>query len=251
MYLKVNGQNIYFQTLGQGPDLILLHGWMNDVSSFWGITEDLKADFTLWLIDLPGFGRSDKPKKPFKVIDYAEIIREFCSMQKLRQPMLLGHSVGGRIGIKLAATYPDQLSKLILEDAAGIKPKQDYTKPLFYLIAKMAKLVVPNWWNLKQRLRYRFYKSVASDYLTAGAMAQTLTNLLAEDLSPELKKITIPTLVISGAQDQTRGASVADSQQLYRQIAQAKLAIIAKAGHHPHLQNPSQFLYYLKDYLSD
>ena len=65
MYIPLNNHNIYYQRLGQGPDLIMLHGWGNDVSSFWGVTDFLKDDFTLWLIDLPGFGRSDIPKNPF------------------------------------------------------------------------------------------------------------------------------------------------------------------------------------------
>ena len=73
MYTTVNNQQIYYQKIGQGKDLVMLHGWANDVSSFWQVTQELKDDFTVWLIDLPGFGRSENPKKPFTVTDYAKI----------------------------------------------------------------------------------------------------------------------------------------------------------------------------------
>ena len=84
MYAKLNNQSIYFQKLGEGKDLIMLHGWKQDVSTFHNVSEILKQHFTLWLIDLPGFGRSENPKKDFKVQDYAEIIKEFIKEQKLQ-----------------------------------------------------------------------------------------------------------------------------------------------------------------------
>lgn len=250
MYLKIKGQNVYFQTLGHGPNLIMLHGWKNDVSSFWGVAEELKNDFSLWLIDLPGFGRSDNPKKPFKVEDYAEIIHEFIEIQRLKEPMLLGHSVGGRIGIKLAAQNPKLLSKLVLEDAAGIKPKSSPAKPVMYVLAKLVKYGMPNLFNLKEKLRYRFYKSVNSDYNTAGPMKDTLTNLLEEDLTPDLKKITTPTLIVWGESDQTIGAAVKDGRAMYQMIPNSKFEIVPGAAHFPHLENPARFLYFVKDFLS-
>ena len=56
MFSTVCGQQIYYQKLGKGKDLVLVHGWGQDVSSFWALSEKLKDSFTLWLVDLPGFG---------------------------------------------------------------------------------------------------------------------------------------------------------------------------------------------------
>src|SRR5438045_106683 len=106
MYANLKDHQVYYQRVGQGKNLVMLHGWKQDSSSFWGVIELLKNDFTIWLIDLPGFGKSDNPKKPFKVADYADLIAEFIKLQKIKDPTLLGHSVGGRIAIKLAANYP-------------------------------------------------------------------------------------------------------------------------------------------------
>lgn len=249
MYISVNNQNIYYQKVGKGKDLILLHGWGQDVSTWWGVVELLKDDFTLWLIDLPGFGRSDVPKTAFSNKDYAQVVQGFIEKLNLKQPSLVGHSLGGRVAIKLSSSQ-GQIDKLILEDAAGIKPKQDYLKPFFYVCAKVVKNILPNWFNLRDGIRQRFYQSLESDYLKAGQMTETLTNLLREDLTIDLAKIKNETLIIWGEKDRTRGASVADGKQMYRLIEDSRIEIIENVGHFPHLENPIRFAYYVKDFLT-
>lgn len=250
MYIKLNEQNIYFQKIGRGNDLIILHGWGQDVSSFWGVIEELKKDFTVWLLDLPGFGRSDVPKKDFTVSDYAEVVYEFIKQQKISKPVLLGHSVGGRIGIVLAAKHPEVISKLILEDSAGIKPKRDLFKYLIYPFAKVVRYLLPNIFGIKEKLRYKFYKGLESDYINAGALEGTLTNILKEDLISYLPKIKTDTLLIWGAKDQTLEASPENAKKMYRLIPNSRLEFLDGVGHFPHLENAKMFLYFVKDFAS-
>ena len=128
MYTSVNDQSIYYQKLGSGKDLIMLHGWKQDVSTFHNIAEELKKHFTLWLIDLPGFGRSENPKTEFTVSDYADIVAGFIKQNKLAKPHLLGHSVGGNIAIKFASGNGGLIDKLVLESSSGIRPKKTFGK---------------------------------------------------------------------------------------------------------------------------
>lgn len=247
MYTTTYNQNIYFQKLGRGPNLIMLHGWGNDVSSFWGVTDLLKNDFTLWLIDLSGFGRSDIPKNPFRTIDYANIVTGFIHQKNLFKPILLGHSLGGRVGIKLAAQNPDILGKLILEASAGIKPQRDILKTVIYPFTKLAKLI-PNIFGIKEKLRYIFYKSLKSDYINVGEMKQTLANILEEDLTDELSKIKTETLLIWGEKDSTKEASLRNGKLIYRLIKNSRIEVIEDVGHFPHIENPERFVYYVKDF---
>lgn len=248
MYTQISNQNIYYQKIGEGKNLILLHGWKQDVSSFWGVVDLLKNHFTIWLLDLPGFGRSDNPKKIFSVLDYAEVIKGFISKMKIKQPTILGHSVGGRIAAKLASKYPDILHKLILEDSAGIRPKRDVPKFIFYWIAKIFKYTVPNIFNLKEKMRLSFYKSLESDYLTAGGLKDTFTKVLNEDLTSDLPKIKTETLLIWGEQDPTREASLKNGKKMYQLIEKSKMVTL-EGGHFPHLENPERFAYYVKDFV--
>lgn len=249
MYTSINNQNIYYQKIGKGKNLILLHGWKQDVSSFWGIVDLLKDQFAVWLIDLPGFGRSDNPKTAFSVSDYAEVIKGFINRLNIKKPTLLGHSVGGRIAIKLAAKNPLLLHRLILEDSAGIRPKRDIPKFIFYVIAKIFKFLVPNIFNLKEKIRIKFYKSLESDYLTAGKLKETFTKVLNEDLTDDLPKIKTNTLIIWGEKDPTLEASLKSGKRMYQLIENSKMAIIENVGHFPHLENPERFAYYVKDFV--
>ena len=249
MYIPINNLQVYYQKLGKGPDLILLHGWKNDVSTWWGVADRLKEHFTLWLIDLPGFGRSDTPKEGYSNLDYAKSINEFIAKLKIRKPTVLGHSVGGRVGIKLSANFPEKVGKLILEDAAGVKPKQDALKPLIYAGAKMVKLLLPNWWGVKERMRRQFYGAIGSDYLSAGEMRSTLTKLLNEDLTPELARIEAETLIIWGESDAVSASSVEMGQLMYRQIKEARIEVIDGVGHFPHLESPERFVYWVENFL--
>lgn len=247
MYTVINDQNIYFQKLGKGPDLIMLHGWKQDVSSFHDVAQILKEDFTLYLIDLPGFGRSENPKKPFYVSDYANIVAEFIKENKLEKPNFLGHSVGGNIAIKLASENGDLIDKLVLESSSGIRPKKTFLRHILYLNAKIFKYLIPNFFNLKLKVRRWLYWKLESDYLNAGSLKNTLTNILDEDLTSILSKIKNRTLIIWGENDEQIKSKY--GKMIYKLIPNSKFEVLQNTGHFPHVENPQKFLYFVKDFL--
>lgn len=249
MYTIVKNQTIHYQKIGRGKDLIMLHGWKQDVSTFWPVVDLLKDNFTLWLIDLPGFGRSENPKKVFGVSDYAEVVKQFIVKFEIKKPVVLGHSLGGRIAIKLAAKYPTLLGKLILENSAGLRPKKDLPKFIFYVLAKVFKYLVPNIFNLKRNLRSKFYKTLKSDYLTAGKLQDTFTKILNEDLSSDLPKIKVDTLLIWGDKDPIPESSLKNGKKMYQLIAKSKMAVLEDTEHFPHIENPKGFVTYVKDFI--
>ena len=84
MYIDLNGVSIYYQEVGSGKPLILLHGWGGDVSTFWGVIPFLKDKFKIYLIDLPGFGRSELYKESLTTEDYSEVIRKFIEQKGIK-----------------------------------------------------------------------------------------------------------------------------------------------------------------------
>lgn len=248
MYVNINNQEIYYQKLGSGPDLIMLHGWKQDVSTFHSVSETLKEHFTLWLIDLPGFGRSENPKTDFKVEDFAQIISGFIKENKLEKPSLLGHSVGGNIAIKFASENGELIDKLVLESSSGIRPKKTLSRKILYLLTKAFKYLIPNVFNIKEKIRHALYWKLESDYLNPGGLKNTLVNILNEDLTRDLPKIKNKTLLIWGAADTQ--VKVKYAKLMYKKIPSSKLEILENTGHFPHTENPSKFLYYTIDFLS-
>ena len=246
MFVNIKGQQIYYQVTGRGENLILLHGWKQDVSSFWPLVDLLKNDFKLWLIDLPGFGRSDNPKKPFSLINYSKIVAEFIKQNHIKKPIILGHSLGGNIAVKFAANYPNFFSKLILEDSSGLRPENNSRGLIYLIAAKIIKYLIPDTLNLKEKLRVKFYKSIGSDYLGAEDLKLTLQNILNSDISKDATKIKNETLIIWGENDQA--VPLASGKTLYQLIPNSKFILIENVGHFPHLENPDLFTYYVKDF---
>lgn len=247
MYCEIEEQNIYFQKVGKGKDLILIHGWGTDVSTFWPIVDFLKDKFTLWLLDLPGFGRSDLPKKQFNISDFANIIAGFIKNNNIKNPVVFGHSYGGKISIKLASLYPNLIDKLILEDSSGIKPKKSIFQILVFPIAKIARLLLPNIGNYKTRLRAKLYERLESDYADAGNMKSIFLNTLNENLTADLEKIQTETLLIWGEED--LAVPLNYGKKMYQLIRNSKLVTLEDVGHFPHIKWPERVAYFVKDFV--
>lgn len=247
MYSRINGQDIYYQKTGSGKDLLMIHGWEADVSTFWPVVDFLKDDFTLWLIDLPGFGRSGLPQKTLTISDFAKIIADFIKINKIKKPVVFGHSYGGKIAAKLAADYPDLIDKLILEGASGIKPSKSLFQVLIFPLVKIANIILPDIGNYRERIRTKLYKKLESDYKDAGNMKDIFLNTLKEDLTDDLKKIRSETLLIWGEQD--RAVPLKYGRMMYRLIKNSRLVVLEDRGHFPHIKDPQRVAYYVKDFI--
>ncbi|MDE5594072.1 MAG: alpha/beta hydrolase, partial [Muribaculaceae bacterium] len=117
-----NGMRVKYDLIGDGPAIILMHGWGCQSSTLNSIANIAAEQHTVYNLDLPGFGKSDEPREVWGVDEYARMLEEFVSKLGIENPIVLGHSYGGRIGILYSSR--NSVDKLILVDAAGIKPKR-------------------------------------------------------------------------------------------------------------------------------
>ena len=138
MEYTYQGLKVYCEKKGRGPDLVLLHGWGCDGKIFSGIVSELMPYFTIYNVDLPGFGNSDEPKNYYTLDDYVDMLIDFINKFKINNPIILGHSFGGRIAIRFTSKT-NLTKKLILVDSAGIKPKGYFKTKLKILKYKLKK----------------------------------------------------------------------------------------------------------------
>lgn len=247
MYTQINGQQIYYQSVGKGKNLIMLHGWGQDVSTFWPDLDYLKDDLTIWLIDLPGFGRSEPPKEKYDSGDYAKIIAEFIKKNGIKNVTILGHSFGGKVAIRVASEYPKLVDKLILVGASGLKPYASLKKYISFILAKIIKHTLPNFFNFKSKIRKDFYRKIESDYADAGRLRGVYLKTIREDLTEYLKKIDQQTLIIWG--DQDRAVPLKYGKKMYQLIKNSKMVILEDKGHFLHIHDPERFTSYVKDFV--
>ncbi len=204
MNTKIRNLNIEYTQKGSGEDLLLLHGWGGSIDSLSALQETLSRSYKVTNISLPGFGTSEAPSSTWSLKDYSLFLEELILILKLKRPIIAGHSFGGKISIKFALEFPNLLSKLILINTSGIKPKNTVKKFIFGVGSKIIKLVAkPLPSKFKSKIKEFGYKYIVRerDYLNAGALKGTLKKVLGEHFDEELKLIKTPTLIIWGEFD--------------------------------------------------
>jgi len=242
MFVRINGLRVFYENEGRGKPVLLLHGWGGKTGSVKPIFDILKTKFSVYSLDLPGFGRSETPENAWGTSDYGLFIKEFIENFGIRKIDLIGHSFGGRIGIWLSGNYPEMVNRLILISPSGIKPRRKLMYYFKVFIAKIAKAILPN--NLKEKV---YQKIGSKDYKEAGKMRPTLIKILKEDLKPQLSKILAPTLLIWGEND--RETPLYQGKIMEKGILNSRLEVIKNAGHFSYLDNFSHFSSLILDFL--
>lgn len=233
MQIKIDGVMINYEKSGAGRDLILLHGWGMDLHTFDNLVRELNEDFTVYQIDLPGFGGSELPY-PFKLDDYVEVINEFCSSLKISDPIILGHSFGGRIGLKYASLY--KVNKLIIVASPGIKER-------FNLI----KFIKIRTYKILKKLKININMGSVDYKKASPKLRETLVMVVNEDLSIYLPSIKTPTLLIYGEKD--RVVPLYIGEKINKKIKSSGLVIIPNANHFPYIGKFRYFLIVVKNFL--
>jgi len=196
---------LYSNTIGTGPDLVLLHGWGFNSELFNDLIDQYKNQYRITKIDLPGHGRSN---------DVEGGINEWCDeiIKKLpNNPILLGWSLGGLLAIKIATKI--KISKLILVASTpkfvqseswpyGIDEHnfRQFSDSLQLNLSKGLKRFVSLQTQDKTRLR-ALNQSIDEFPASTTALNQGLGIILTTDLVNEFKQLDIPTKVILGDHD--------------------------------------------------
>jgi pimeloyl-ACP methyl ester carboxylesterase len=237
----INNNKIHYKVEGKGKKLLLLHGWGCDIKIFEPLMPYFEQHFETYRLDFPGFGNSPEPEKAWTNDDYVVMTRKFIEMLGLDNPIVLGHSFGGRIAIKLATQTP--INKLILTGSAGIKPTRSlsyYVKIYSYKLLK-GLVKVPGLGFLLKPLQETYIQNMgSSDYKNAtNVMRQTLSNVVNTDLQSIMPNIKTPTLLIFGKNDTATPPEYGKIME--KLMIDAGLVVMENAGHYTFLDQTTQF----------
>lgn len=249
---------LHVETLGQGPDLVLLHGWAMH-SGIWGSVRDMLAQrFRLHLIDLPGHGLSPS-SEPGTLDHWVEIIAAILP----ERCMLGGWSLGGQIAMELALREPQRVEKLVLIATTPCFAKRaDWECGMEH---KLLQLFLENLQvnynatinrfltlqmsgdrdagRLLSQLRKTFFQRAEPD---PAALQKGLVVLQYSDLRNRITAIEQPVLIVHGESDVITHPAAAD--WMHRQLPQSQYVKFAHCGHAPFLSFPEQFVTHLDDF---
>lgn len=241
----VDNIRINYEQKGSGDLIVLLHGWGSNIKLFSNLIDLLSKKYTVVAMDMPGFGESQEPPSAWCVDDYVDFVIKFLADYDAKHVMLLGHSFGGRVIIKLnnRKDLPFTVSKVILVDSAGILPPKSnkkswrtrkYKMGKAFLSTKIMRKIAP---DALEKLRVKYG---SADYVAASPlMRQVLVKVVNEDLEPLLPNIKCPTLLIWGVND--TATPLSDGEKMEKLIPDAGLVKLENAGHYSFLEQ--QFLF--------
>lgn len=239
-FIDVGGLRTRYLLRGAGPAVLVLHGWGGSIEAVYPIVTGLAPVASVYALDLPGFGESELPPQPWGVEDYQTFLAAFMDALQIERPTIVGHSNGGRIAIRMAATERSRAARLVLVDSAGIRPRRTVRYYRRVGVAKLGKYAARHLGAPGERLRARIVGRVAStDYAAAGEMRPTLVRLVNSDLREHLSRISVPVLLVWGAED--ADTPLADARLMEKLIPDAGLVVLDGAGHYSYLDQTARF----------
>ncbi len=239
MRITVKDTEVNYIQYGKGKDIILLHGWGQNIEMMKPLGDKLEDKYRITIIDFPGFGDSPEPKEVYKVNDYCEVVEELVKALKIKKPALIGHSFGGRVSIMFASR--NEVDKLIL-----------FGSPCFHKEEKSLKLQALR--TLKKvpginKLEGFAKKHIGSrDYKNASEMMRKiLVEVINEDLEEYARRIKCPTLLMWG--DNDLEVSVEDARKMEKIIDDAALIVFPNSSHYAYLENLDQVVKIIKEFV--
>ena len=248
MIFRYDNIDINITRQGEGEPVLLLHGWGCTGEIFKHIAHVLSTSYTTYSFDFPGFGASGEPTEVWGVEKYTQMVEAFVKENGIERPALMGHSFGGRVSIVFASR--NEVSRLVLVDAAGVKPK----RPLKYywkVYTFKAMKWLCNTFLPKEKAQAiidsRRKGAGSSDYNNASPMMRAiLSKVVNEDLTHLMPAIKTPTLLFWGNLD--TATPLSDAKTMERLIPDAGLVVAHGTGHFSFLENQGLFTAVIKNF---
>jgi pimeloyl-ACP methyl ester carboxylesterase len=243
----------------KAPTLLLVHGLgQNGFTDWLPVIPQLALRYRVLALDLPGFGYSASPPGKYSPRNYARVLSALLARHANGPAIVIGHSLGGAVALRLAADHPQQVSKLVLVNAAGILQRTAFVKhsvvpaavesmpPIF----KEPAARVRDWGNAVIERVFGLPRDPtrvlrASD-LAWALLLKDRSNvnaalaLIDEDFSAAVHTVQQPVHILWGDADTV--APLRTGQLLAKRLPRAQLATLPGVGHTPMETAPESFL---------
>ena len=258
--VEVEGLHIAYQRVGEGPPLVLLHGYVGDGPTTWRHQiEALSDEFTVVAWDAPGAGRSSDPPESFGMAGYADCLAGFVDRLGLEKPHVAGLSFGGALALEFSCRHSTIPTTLILASAyagwAGSLPADVAEQRLrqALLLADLSPdefvgALLPTMFSpATPPESVAEFGATMLAFHPAGFRAMARAS--AEDLRDALPHIKVPTLLVYGDKDVRAPLTVAED--LHAAIPGSTLVVLPDSGHLGNIEAPEQFNSAVRTFLSD
>ena len=255
-YLELEGGWIRYRVSGGGPPVLLVHGWLSSGRVWDRLANRLAQRFTVYSLDLSGFGESDKPISGYGVRYGSRLLYAFCAHFGLTRAAVVGHDIGGDMAVKLAADHPDVVGRLVLVSTPADEDQMDLPTllwlatlpvvgPLFYTLGRYIRPLRGLWMRpfvsdpgalTQETIDDAGRATPASVTKTLGVARRELSR---SRLVRQAGIIKVPVLVIVGEEDQIVDPQAASDWA--RALPAVEIVLIEDTGHLPMLERAGEF----------
>src|SRR5699024_6625145 len=261
--IRIKDATYAYKMDGVGEPLVLLHGFTGTKSTWDPFFDMLSSHFTVIAIDMPGHGDtvSDSPRT---MEMFSEDLKCFLRAFNIDKAALLGYSMGGRAALSFASTYPEHVSKLMLESASpGLKTEQE-RKERREADRKLAEMIVDKgvltfidfWENIplfhtQKRLPEEAKKNIRTERekQTSGGLSASLLHM-GTGIQPSwwenLKQLDIPVSLIAGSEDEK---FVRINKEMNKKLPHSELNVVKDAGHAVHVEQAGKFVKIVREFM--
>ena len=238
--VEAGGHRIAYERRGEGPPVVLLHGYVGDRRMWRSQLDDISDEFTVVAWDAPGHGGSSDPPEEFPLHAFADCLAAFIDALELGRPHVVGLSFGGGLALELVRRHPGLPASLVLASAyagwAGSLPPEVAEErlqqalrlaelPPDQLVAELMPTMFSD--SAPAELVEEFSASMR-EFRAVGVRANSRAFAEA-DLRDVLPRVDVPTLLLYGDSDVRAPAGVA--HDLHAGIPGSRLVFIPGAGH--------------------
>ncbi len=256
--LEIDGQRISVERAGEGPPLVLLHGFGESTIAYAAVLPELAEQFAVVAIDLNGFGYTERPRDPasYTLAGQERLVLAVLDRLGLQRVRLAGHSYGGALSLYLAARHPERIERLLLIDNALPLYASQRRNPLFRWrwVARMAAHTFALTDKVIEKgLKEAYFDDAKvtpllvreyADRLRIEGVSDAFYGLVGPSQEPpyriDLAKVKTPTLVIWGAEDRLIEAKPAAERS--RELPNSTFVLLPACGHTPMEECPREFL---------
>ena len=255
-YVELEGVWIRYNVIGGGPAVVLVHGWLSSSRIWEQLAGRLAQRFTVYTLDLSGFGESDKPLSGYGIRNGSRLLYAFCAHFGLTRTNVIGHDFGGAMAVKLAADHPDVVGRLVIISAPADENQIDLPTmlwlvtlpivgPIFYALGRVARPIRRFWMRPFVADSDDLTEEIVDDAgrSTPAAVSKTLSISRREisrgRLARQARIIKIPLLVVAGEEDQ-----IVDPQSVgvwAGGVDRAEICLIDECGHMPMVERIAEF----------
>jgi len=272
--VQLHGQPVSYFRTGEGPPIVLVHGITSSSRTWREVMPGLAEKHEVIALDLPGHGRSGKPRGDYSLGNYASGIRDLLSVLNIGRVTVVGHSFGGGVAMQFGYQFPERLARLVLVDSGGLGndvalylraatlPGAEYVIPV--LFSHPARLVSRALGRALGRLGVR--SSPTTRGLTEGMESlgdsdtrRAFIHTARSVIDPRGQRVDardrlylsegVPTMLLWGEKD--RVIPMKHGQQAHELMPHSRFEILPGAGHFSHNDDPERFVALLSEFIAE